>query len=504
MPNTQNPTQTQLDALNRAITLHMHNKLAEAEAAYRALLASGTQLPDAFSNLARLCNDSGRSAEALSLWGQALQLNPRHVESLVLLGMALKSRGQIDKAELCYRAALDVQTELPEALYNLGNLLQEKSELAEAEQRYRQALAARPRFALAHYNLGNVLRDQGRLDDAISHYRRAIAQDASLALAHNNLGNALMHQDRLDDAIGSYQQALHLQPDNADAMYNMGNALYLLGELETARPWFSRAGIKDWRARCLYCYYKTGQQRAFARELQASLGVVHNSPQIAALSAHYSRNLGTTDEYTFCPQALTHIRHDNLPELSGANSPLRQALLDTIEKVDMSERHQGRLHHGVQSAGNLFLSGEPPLLELANLIRQQFAAYREQFRDSSCILIQQFPTELAFESAWYIRMRQGGHLDAHIHETGWLSGVVYLALPATGNDGNEGLLELGLHGDNYPVQEGADFPTTILPVSVGDIVLFPSSLFHRTIPFRSAEERVCIAFDLKPKPGGNE
>jgi tetratricopeptide (TPR) repeat protein len=504
MPSTKNPTQTQLNALNRAITLHTHNQPAEAEAAYRALLADGAQIPEAFSNLARLCNDSGRSAEALTLWGQALQLNPRHVESLVLLGMALKSHGQLDKAELCYRAALDVQADMPDVLYNLGNLLQEKSELLEAEQCYRQALAARPRFALAHYNLGNVLRDQGRLDDAIAHYRQAIAQDSTLALAHNNLGNALMHQDKLDAAIASYQQALQLQPDNVDAMYNMGNALYLLGDLKRGHPWFARAGIKDWRARCLYCYYKTGQQQAFVRELRASLGVAHDSPQIAALSAHNAYNQGTTDEYTFCPQAMSHIRHSSLQAVSGAHAPLRQALLDTIEKVDMSERHQGRLHHGVQSAGNLFLSEEAPLQDLASLIRQQFIAYQEQFRDSNCTLIQQFPTELEFESAWYIRMQQGGHLDAHIHETGWLSGVVYLALPTTGNDGNEGLLELGLHGDGYPVQEGTHFATTIIPLSVGDIVLFPSSLFHRTIPFRSAEERVCIAFDLKPKTGRNQ
>ncbi|MFM8391730.1 MAG: putative 2OG-Fe(II) oxygenase, partial [Methylophilaceae bacterium] len=27
---------------------------------------------------------------------------------------------------------------------------------------------------------------------------------------------------------------------------------------------------------------------------------------------------------------------------------------------------------------------------------------------------------------------------------------------------------------------------------------FPSSLFHRTIPFSSDEERICIAFDLRP------
>jgi len=33
---------------------------------------------------------------------------------------------------------------------------------------------------------------------------------------------------------------------------------------------------------------------------------------------------------------------------------------------------------------------------------------------------------------------------------------------------------------------------------VGDIVLFPSSLFHRTIPFSAAQDRICIAFDVAP------
>ncbi len=34
----------------------------------------------------------------------------------------------------------------------------------------------------------------------------------------------------------------------------------------------------------------------------------------------------------------------------------------------------------------------------------------------------------------------------------------------------------------------------------GDIILFPSSLFHRTIPFNSDVERCVIAFDLIQKP----
>ena len=54
--------------------------------------------------------------------------------------------------------------------------------------------------------------------------------------------------------------------------------------------------------------------------------------------------------------------------------------------------------------------------------------------------------------------------------------------------------------------EPSKLPATILylpgtnkidSVWLGDIVLFPSSLFHRTLPF-SGKERICIAFDINP------
>ena len=35
-------------------------------------------------------------------------------------------------------------------------------------------------------------------------------------------------------------------------------------------------------------------------------------------------------------------------------------------------------------------------------------------------------------------------------------------------------------------------------IEEGDILLFPSSLFHRTIPFETDEDRICIAFDISP------
>jgi uncharacterized protein (TIGR02466 family) len=98
-------------------------------------------------------------------------------------------------------------------------------------------------------------------------------------------------------------------------------------------------------------------------------------------------------------------------------------------------------------------------------------------------------------------MQQGGHLSAHIHEIGWISGAVYLAMPTPRENSLEGAFEYGTHGDEYPISASKtqqDFLTAHIMPKVGDIVLFPSSLFHRTIPFNANEERICIAFDLKP------
>jgi len=108
-----------------------------------------------------------------------------------------------------------------------------------------------------------------------------------------------------------------------------------------------------------------------------------------------------------------------------------------------------------------------------------------------------FPTSIEFSSSWYVKMSSGGHLTSHIHEEGWLSGSVYLSIPKLKQGEHDGSIEFSTHGDNYP-QKHQNFPVQAIAPVVGDIVLFPSSLFHRTVPFNSDEERICVAFDIKP------
>jgi len=113
--------------------------------------------------------------------------------------------------------------------------------------------------------------------------------------------------------------------------------------------------------------------------------------------------------------------------------------------------------------------------------------------------IRSFPKNIIFSSAWYVKMELGGHLTSHIHEEGWISGAVYLVIPKnSGPDGQEGAIELSNDGDEYPRLHDEFEKKVILP-KAGDVIFFPSSVFHRTIPFNSKEERICIAFDVQPE-----
>ena len=89
-----------------------------------------------------------------------------------------------------------------------------------------------------------------------------------------------------------------------------------------------------------------------------------------------------------------------------------------------------------------------------------------------------------------------GFQKSHIHPAGWLSGCFYLKIPKKLKK-DEGGIRFTLSGYDYPTDKSLPVITHI--PKIFDIALFPSSLFHETIPFDTREETHVIAFDLSPK-----
>jgi uncharacterized protein (TIGR02466 family) len=478
------------------VALEGQRKFEEAVTWYRKALALNPGLAELHFNLGVVLHNLGRHDEAIASYKRAAALKPGLAVVHFNLGTVYQERNRPEEAAASFRKALAIDPNFFEAHGNLGTVLQQQGLLEEAEASYRRALAIHV-DARGHFNLATALRDQGRLDEAIASYQQALALQPDYVEAHNNMGEALRDQGRMEEAVACFRTALMISPDNALANFNWAQFLFDAGKLDEAIPFFEKSKLYDWRERILYCLYKTEKFDEFQAQLQHMLKGKNNSPFLATLSTHYATNFGMPDPYNFCPNSMEFVYQNSIPELAAENSALLQEILRDINHAEIAERKQGRLHNGIQSAGNLFKRPEESFRKLAQLVRNEAARYRQKFSGSQCELIKSFPQNVEFSSSWYVKMRQGGHLTSHIHEEGWLSGAVYLQMPKQA-DGIAGSFAYGTHGDDYP-RKHENFPErTILP-KVGDIVLFPSSLFHRTIPFKSDEERICVAFDIKPK-----
>ncbi len=490
-PNPQE-LQNLVNALN-------NGQLAQAESQAKNLIAKHANVFILHHVLSLALDGQQKYAEAIISYKSALKLQPNMPDLLFNLGIALTHLSRLDEAAEAYQQAIKINPIFFEAHGNLGTVLQRQGKLDAAIASYQAGLKINPQDARSYFNLGTALRDNGDLTAAVNNYKKAIQLFTNYTDAYNNLGETLRDQGDMDAAVKSYQAALALNAEHASANYNMGEFLYLAKKYDEAIPYFERSQLDDWQARKLYCLYKDEQFDAFKANRDTLAGGMPNtSPFLATLSTHYSINFNEVDPYNFCKNGLDFVYQKPILD---KDSPLLKDLLNDIHNADIAERKQGRLINGQQSAGNLFKRPEASFRALAELIRQEFLAYKNKFVDADCELILSFPSELEFTSSWYVKMQQGGHLSAHIHEIGWISGAVYLAMPSPTAGSNAGAFEYGTHGDDYPItqpQKHQNFPVAHVMPNVGDIVLFPSSLFHRTIPFHSNEERICIAFDLKP------
>ncbi len=58
------------------------------------------------------------------------------------------------------------------------------------------------------------------------------------------------------------------------------------------------------------------------------------------------------------------------------------------------------------------------------------------------------------------------------------------------------VLSLGEKQDETEMRKNVE---KIIDVATGNLILFPASLSHYTIPFESDEERIVLAFDVIPE-----
>ena len=193
------------DSLRRS-NLVSTRELAIPEEAHR-------EYEDAEKRLARRDADG-----ALAHLNRAVALAPKFTQAWNYLGTIAYQRQDYERAEHCFRQALEADSSAFEPLVNLGGVLINLHKLEEALQYNRHAVLARPQDALANSQLGMTYFYLDRLD--LSQQYLAVAKQVDPShFSHPQLLLAEIYLRRHDNAAaaGELEELLKLHPDAPEA-----------------------------------------------------------------------------------------------------------------------------------------------------------------------------------------------------------------------------------------------------------------------------------------------
>ncbi|MBL8266998.1 tetratricopeptide repeat-containing sulfotransferase family protein, partial [Steroidobacter sp.] len=199
---------------------HKQGELELAYATYREVLK---QFPDharALHYLGLIAQQTGHSQQALRLLQRSIAIepdDPRTHNHLGQVWIALKNK---DAALACFEAAVQIDPRHGDSLNNLANAVRVRDP-QRATDLYRRALELAPDSVDAAYNLANLLNEERDADAALAMYQRALAINPSHVRSRRNLAVLLEQRGQFDAAIEHYQEVLALRPRHASAVANL-------------------------------------------------------------------------------------------------------------------------------------------------------------------------------------------------------------------------------------------------------------------------------------------
>ena len=486
-------------------SLQQMGKLEEAEGIFRAWLAA---IPgDPRGVLARadllLAADKLTDAEHVLRTGIAdPAAAPLHAPMLQRLGFTLRRQGRDEEAlEALTRAATLDPTVFTDAV---------RAELLQALHRYDEALAIsrdlirrepeNPEWHKFHNDLLYRLRHP----DYLKSYDVA-PETVALLLSKAFF---LSHEKRAQEALDAYNRAAALEPDNRQAASGAASALTALGRHSEALAVFDRLLTKDRNSPELYgCAAEAALLSGDPEKAEHFCGQVlrlaaHDQTALCILSTAWRMMADERDETLSGYDSLIRGFELEPPEGFSSMDDFNAELNGWLDRVHPATREylNQSLRGGTQTPDQLFGKGHVLVEKIRGRIDEAIGRYIQEMKeDEQHPFLSRRARDFRHIGSWSSRLRDCGFHINHIHPLGWISSCYYVAVPKAVEDvsARQGWIKFGEPGLDVPLKNA--IRRAIQP-RAGLLVLFPSYMWHGTIPFHDAQPRTTIAFDLVPQP----
>jgi tetratricopeptide (TPR) repeat protein len=507
-----------------------------AESAFRKALAADPDLTAAAVGLAEVLRNADRGGEAIEILAPRVTAATSDLTVLTYHASALQSVGRFDEALVSLRRAVATSPANAVAEHNLAGALGDARRFAESESTARRALAKGLDAAETWLVLARALSAQDRPAEADDAYREALRRRPGYADALGDL--AKLEWTRTGDAelsLAVIEEAIVGQPRTPALLLHRAKVLEYAGDLAGAEETLDQAlAIVDdpiLHAAAAQLAVRSDPQRGLAHAqrafalrpdnysvistlCQAKLAV--GRPDEAAPLAELLCERQDWDQYALALLATAWRLQgdprygdlydydrvvgtfrldtpDGWPSLEAFLADMKQALqpLHPFRGHPIGQSVRG----GSQTRQDLTRAADPSIRAFFQAIDGPIRRYIAGLGTGADPLRRRITGGYRMSEIWSVRLRPSGFHADHIHHRGWLSSACYIALPSAVERGQEGWLKFGEPGIPTAPPLG---PERFVKPEVGQLILFPSYMWHGTAPFSGDEPRLSAAFDLLP------
>ena len=524
---------------NQGRALAAQGQTDAAILAFRTAIKCKPDFVDAFYELGSLQHRTGSYDDAEKSFRQILRLMPGHTPAKLMLGAVLVDGGRPQEAELPIRRAIAEASDprMKAQLHtNLGIALRRQRKDTEALEQYDLAAALDPAVPGLAVHRGEALQNLGRHEQALAELEAMLARtpnDASVHHSYNDLlyrlgrteeflksydrvppsrplmiGKAffLSHAKRGEEAHAVYAQMLARDPSDQVAAIGAANTLTMAKRFAEAGAAFDRILAKQTDNAELYsCAAEAvvqggdAQKAAWLCEQGLKLEP-HNGACLAVLSIASRMLEDGRDEDINRYDTLVKSFDLDVPQGFSRMEDFNHELNAELDRLHPQTREfiNQSLRGGTQTPDQLFTAELPMVQKLKQRIDEAVARYAcELTEDEQHPLLSRRAREFGYAGSWSSRLRDCGFHVNHIHPMGWISSCYYVAVPDAVRDeaGRQGWIKFG----EPSFEAGLKDPIRrAIQPAPGRLVLFPSYMWHGTVPFRDAAARTTIAFDVVP------
>jgi tetratricopeptide (TPR) repeat protein len=381
----------------------------------------------------------------------------------------------------------------------------EAGDVEKAADLYRKALAEEPAHQESRQALTRLQIEYLGSDNPFGHYENA-AKSSNFAVQDCfDWINALMKHNRPEEAAKVAGEALAKHPDNPtlqtmEAFFN--------GITGDPAPWADKLEEKAagqpadaYLADSLqFLCIRAGRWERAEQLLQQQLAREPGNQIIWAKLSVVWRMLDDPREHWLCNYDR-FVMVTEVPSITGL-TPVDYAreVAGVLDPLHQSRHAPGdqTLRGGTQTSGELFARPEKEIQDFRKALLQAASERIAQLPDDpEHPFLRRKSTRLQIVGSWSVRLQSHGHHVNHMHNEGWMSSAYYARMPALdaeARERHEGWIQFGVPPDNYGMELT---PRRIVEPGEGRLVLFPSYMWHGTIPFSSGD-RLTAAFDYQP------